>query len=161
MRAVALVLLACLALGAEILVPGTDFPIPQPSGWKSVVDPGATLVLVSPDGQLRLAVTVQTFSEETGPAVFAKRNLADLQRLLTGIELKDWNFGEQHHGQEWSRVRYRFVLGEQTYEQSLWMTTRPGLGYCLTLGGPANHPGLDQAIRTFEADLWGSRTILR
>ena len=156
-----LALLLVASLGAaDLAIPGTDLRLPVPTGWTTIADPGAALVLTSPDRRLRLAVTIQPLGN-LGEAAFAQRCLTDLQRLLAGLSLEQWHFAENHGGRVWSGLRYHFRLGEQTYHQALWVTANNGQGVCITLGGVGEAHVVKTEADRLEADLWGSRPILR
>ena len=154
-----LLALTTLLSGADLMIPGTDLPLPVPNGWRAVVDPGTVLALEAPDRRLRLAVSTRVLQDGEGPAAFAQRCLADVQRLLPGVVLEDWMFAETRAGRSWSRLRYRFHLGEADYRQVQWITISGTTGICISLGGAPGHDPLPQAT-SLEQDLWGSRPIL-
>ncbi len=156
---VALVLAGALT-AAEGAIPTTDLRLPIPAGWKSIVDPGAVLAIEAPDRRLRLTAAIQPLTDGEGPAAFAQRCLADVQRLLPGVVLEDWTFAEPRAGRTWSRLRYRFHLGEAEYRQVQWITVSGTTGVCITLGGA---PGVDPlpAATALEQDLLGSRPVLK
>jgi len=144
---------------ADMAIPGTDLRLPIPTGWRPITDPGTVLAVESPDRRGRLAVSVQPLREGEGPAAFAQRCLADVQRLLPGVVLEDWTFAELRGGRTWSRLCYHFRLGEAEYRQVQWITASATQGICISLGGAPGQDPLPQAT-SLEQDLWGSRPIL-
>ena len=104
-------------------VPGTTLVLAAPDGWTAALPAdGTTLRLRRPAGDAGLAVTVSVLGPREGQAGFTQRSLDDLQRLLFEFDLRDWDFDARSGSRTWSRLHYRFVLGETRWEQELWLT---------------------------------------
>ena len=125
--------LACLLLaGAAMAVelrpetlPGTGITLHLPSAWQTVLPAqGTTIRRRQVNGTAGVAISITRTT--LGPAAFAQESLAELQRLAFEFELLDWDFTRQIRGRTWSRLHFRFVLGETRWEEQLWLTVDNG-----------------------------------
>ncbi len=115
-----------------LAIPGTSLVLAVPADWTTVVPADGTVIrLAKPGRDAGLAIAVASLRDGEGPAGFTQRSLSDLQRLAYEFDLLDWDFTHQVGTRNWSRLHFRFVSGNQRWEEWLYLTTDNGQGVAI------------------------------
>ncbi len=117
-----------------VAVPGTTLTLAVPSEWASVIPADGTIIrLVNQAHNAGLAVSVTPLLADEGPAGFTRRSLADVQHLAYEFDLLDWDFTMRVGARTWSRLHFRFVSGNQRWEEWLYLTVDSGQAVAVAL----------------------------
>lgn len=115
-----------------VAIPNTSLVLAVPADWAPVLPADGTVLRLAKSGhEAGVAVAVSPLRDGEGPAAFTQRSLADVQRLLYDFDLLDWDFTHQIGARSWSMLHFRFISGNQRWEQWLYLTADRGQGVAI------------------------------
>ena len=144
------------------IVPGTTLILAVPAEWTTVIPADGTIIrLVNRAHDAGMAVSVTPLLADEGPAGFTRRSLADVQRLAYEFDLLDWDFTLHVGVRTWSRLHFRFVSGNQRWEEWLYLTVDSGQAVAVALSAtPATWEAWKPIYENVMQESGSSRPVL-
>lgn len=151
----AFTLIACSKTADKLAVDGSpfvgsDYSITIPDGWQAKENfMGSDLTLMNPksaDGE-GLPETISIVLENIPESMTDEEYLESTTTMMTKAMGADFLETEARklNGHDATRMRYTFAMGENTFDNDIYLITSDHAAYIITLGAKAG-PGRDERI---------------